>query len=114
MSRRSRSVKESSSRCSAGYSDTGTCTSPNWMAPFQSCRGMVLSPLAAGGRRGVHQPGHAAHRRALDGVSLGGGAAPGLACELHGPAGVRGAVERLDDADVGEALLAGGLGIAVA
>ena len=49
-------VKLSSSLCSAGYSDTGMCTNPNWMAPFQSSRGMFVFSFSRSALRWVPEP----------------------------------------------------------
>src|SRR5687768_1314576 len=106
-------VKLSSSLCSAGKSETGMCTSPNWMAPFQSSRGMFVFSSAAR-RRGVDQLGHASHRRTADVLARCRLAAGALARKLDRPAGARGFVERLDHPHVEQAFLAGRLGLAPA
>src|SRR5436190_18286358 len=86
-------------------------TSPKRMAPFQSSRGMDSASAARGSR--MHQRGHAAHGRPLDGLFERRPAHETARFELDRAPQPRRAVERPDHAHVGEALFAGGLGLAV-
>src|SRR5262245_58421067 len=114
MSRRSSIVKLSSLLSSAGKRETGMWTSPKRMAPFQSSRGICgFSWGSAAGRRGVHQARHA-HRRTGDFLAARDPAGELARRERHSPPGLRGPVEGADHADVREAFLAVGLGLAAA